>query len=648
MIGFAQPWALLSLLAVPLLIYLYRQRPQREDATVSTLMFWQEAIKIRDGQRSFRRWMKDINLLVLLLLALLLGLALAQPQWRTTAEYSQDAILIIDSSASMGARTAIPGRNRFDEAKRKALQIIDALPDNTTLLVMTSARHARPLSGFESDRELLKTIVATLQPTEESGNPAAALKLARSLLRNRRQAQLHFITDGAFDADSAVATAGTEFHFVGDRRNNAAITRFDVRTTLHGDNAHEAFEAFVAIRNFSDETIDVPFSFSMDSRVLHQQSLNIKAGHELTLSLPLSGPLGSRATAAITINDALDADNSAYMAFSSPAPRRVLLLTPGNFYLETALRELPSTTLEVKQAQTAQDNTEPTDSTDTTMTSARLQSYDLVVFDRVQPPPLQTGQYLLIDTAPAGSNLETAERTDTTFVDGIAQHALMRDLDLSQLRIAAPRKIDTRQINDRGALNQPLFWSSDTDLALSTLQPDMRMVYLGFDLLQSNFPRQAAFPLFIRRSVDWLTASTLTTNQQGNRAVNHERRRQFPAGESFTLTFAPGTEELIIAAPDGSAQAIALTSARYTFTDTAQAGFYQYTADGVQHYVAANLTDETESAINRRLSVAANNSPKPTARTGIIKLTLWPYLAWGALLLLTLEWWLWCTRREYV
>ncbi len=640
MIGFAQPWALLSLLVLPLLIYLYRQRPQREDAPVSTLMFWQQAIKIRDGQRSFRRWMKDINLLVLLLLALTLGLALAQPQWRTTAEYSHDAILIIDSSASMGARTGIPGRNRFDEAKRKALQIIDTLPDNTNLLVMTSARYARPLSGFESDRELLKTIVAKLQPTEESGNPAAALKLARTLLRNRQQAQLHFITDGAFDADGAVATAGTEFHFVGDRRNNTAITRFDVRTTLHDDSA---YEVFVAIRNFSDATINVPFSFSMDSRVLHQQSLSIKAGHESTLSLPLSGPLGSRATATIATNDALDADNTAYLAFSSPAPRRVLLLTPGNFYLETALRELPSTTLEVNQVQAAHDNTTPADNTDTTISNARLQSYDLVVFDRVQPPPLLSGQYLLIDTKVPGSDADTVERTASATVDGIAQHALMRDLDLSQLRIAAPRKI-----NASGPAAQPLFWSADTDLALSTLQPDLRLVYLGFDLLQSNFPRQAAFPLFIRRSVDWLTASTLTMDQQGNRAVNHERRRQVPAGESFTLTFAPGTEELIIAAPDGGAQAIALTSARYTFSETSQTGFYQYTADGVQHYIAANLTDETESAINRRLTVAANNNPQPTARTGIVKVTLWPYLAWGALLLLMLEWWLWCTRREYV
>ena len=195
---------------------------------------------------------------------------------------------------------------------------------------------------------------------------------------------------------------------------------------------------------------------------------------------------------------------------------------------------------------------------------------------------------------------------------------------------------------------QKLFWSAESDLALSTLQPDKRAVYLGFDLLDSNFPRQTAFPLFIRRSIEWLTNDSLAAGLQTTQADSRERRRQVPAGESFTLEFPVGTEEISIAAPDGTADAIALTAPRYSFANTSQTGLYQYNAAGVRNYIAANLTDESESDINRRVPLRpVNPVTQSVAAAGILKLALWPYLAWLALLLLLVEWWLWCTRREH-
>ena len=646
MIAFAQPWALLSLLSLPVLIYLYRLRPKREDAAVSSLMFWQEAIKIRESQRNLQRLLRDLNLLVLLALALLLGLALAQPQWQVSAQHSQDAVLIIDVSASMGARSNTLGRTRLDEAKTTARKIIAALPEGARLLLMTSARYARAQSGFESDRDLLQTIVSRLQPTQEAGNPEAAFTLARTLLRSREHAQLHFVTDGAFDTKPGLLTAASEFHFVGDQRANAAITRFDIRAALHTENA---YEIFIAVRNFAEESIAAPLTLSMDGVEIIAQDIVIEAQSELTLSLPMSGRLGKRATVRVDIDDALEADNAAYMAFASAAPRRVLLFTPGNFYLETALRALPDTLLDISAE------------TDTSTIETTVRGYDAVVFDRVSPPQLDSGNFLFIDVAPAAMGvdiheadneseqddskaLEAGQHNAVTSVTGISDSALMRDLDLSQLRVTAHRNIQTRN----SVTTQKLFWSPDTDLALTLLQPDKRVVYLGFDLFDSNFPRQTAFPLFIRRSVEWLTASSLTPGLQTNEADSGERRRQVPTGESFTLELPVGTEEISIATPDGSAEAIVLTLPRYTFANTSQAGLYQYNASGIRNYIAANLTDELESDINRRVPErAASAVTRFATSTGIVKLALWPYLAWLALLLLIVEWWLWCTRREH-
>ena len=117
-----------------------------------------------------------------------------------------------------------------------------------------------------------------------------------------------------------------------------------------------------------------------------------------------------------------------------------------------------------------------------------------------------------------------------TRVSGVGDSALMRDLDLRQLRINAHRPVRVQS----SVTTQKLFWSAESDLALSTLQPDKRAVYLGFDLLDSNFPRQTAFPLFIRRSIEWLTTDSLAAGLQTTQTDSHERRRQVPAGESFT------------------------------------------------------------------------------------------------------------------
>ena len=647
---------------------------------MSSLMFWHAAIKIRDSKSSnLHRLLHDLNLMVLLALAALLGLALAQPQWQLAARHSQDAVLIIDVSASMGARSGNPGRTRLEEAKTTAREIIAALPEGARLLLMTSARYARAQSGFESDRDLLQALVSRLQPTEEAGQPAAAIAQARALLRSRAQAQLHFVTDGAFDSDAALVTAANELHLVGDQRANVAVTRFDVRAALHTE---QSYEVFVAVRNFGDASIAAPLTVEMDAVEIAKRDIVIEANSEVTLSLPMSGRLGKRATAQIDYDDALEADNAAYMAFASPAPQRIMLYTPGNFYLETALRALPDTILDIREQ------------VDKTGVQATARGYDVVVFDRVAPPPLDTGKFLFIDVAATAldpdfneldmtnldpekrvsenldsnnldrndldsNNLEsndhdpiardsiesTIDKHNTaTRVSGVGDSALMRDLDLRQLRINAHRPVRVQG----SVTTQKLFWSAESDLALSTLQPDKRAVYLGFDLLDSNFPRQTAFPLFIRRSIEWLTTDSLAAGLQTTQTDSRERRRQVPAGESFTLEFPVGTEEISIAAPDGTAEAIALTAPRYTFANTSQAGLYQYNAAGVRNYIAANLTDESESDINRRVPLHPVSQVTPSvAAAGILKLALWPYLAWLALLLLLVEWWLWCTRREH-
>src|SRR5688572_5543335 len=193
MIEFAYPVALLSLLAIPLILVLYLLRPKRRRVVLSTTALWRAALKDREHGLGLRRLLANASLLLLLASALALGLALAGPQWLTRASESADTVLVLDVSASMKTRSG-GGRTRFDEALAEAAGIVDGLPRDGRMLVMTSGRKARLRTGFEPDRGALRHVLSQLRAGDEAGRPREALALALSLLRDREQGRIYFLT----------------------------------------------------------------------------------------------------------------------------------------------------------------------------------------------------------------------------------------------------------------------------------------------------------------------------------------------------------------------------------------------------------------------------------------------------------------------
>jgi len=190
LIELAYPLALLSLLAIPFIIALHLLRPRRRRVVLSTTTLWQAALRDRARGHGFRTLLRNLSLLLLLASAAALGLALAGPQWLTRAGEGADTVLVLDVSASMKTRSG-SGTTRFDQALAEAAAIVDGLPRNGRMLVMTSGRKAVLKTGFESDRGALRRALAQLRPGDEAGRPREALALALSLLRSREHGRIH-------------------------------------------------------------------------------------------------------------------------------------------------------------------------------------------------------------------------------------------------------------------------------------------------------------------------------------------------------------------------------------------------------------------------------------------------------------------------
>ena len=619
MIQFAYPAALLSLLAIPLVIALHLLQPRRRRVLLSTTTLWQAALKDRERRLGFRRLLRNLSLLLLLASALALGLALGGPQWLTRTSEGADTVVVLDVSASMKTRSG-NGKARFDLARAEANDIVDRLPRDGRMLVMTSGRKAILRTGFETSRDALRRALATLRPGDESGRPREALALALSLIRGRDQGRIYFLTDGAFAPEVDPASPQVVFRVVGGPARNVAITRFDFRQEIANE---ERFQVLMAVRNYTDAPVVVPASVSLNDRVLFRRTVELAAQAEQTLVLPFTGPAHGQAIGRIEVDDDLAADNEVYAAVNPDDALRVLLFTRGNFYLESALGALPNLNLTKRDGAPVED-------------LPRLAAnHDVIVFDGVAAPRLPPGNYLLINTVPPGLPFVDAGRQVQPRALVRGESALLRDVDLTALRIDQARGV----IVDKPPPGlQRLIRSPESDLALALLGDGIRLVYLGFDLTQSNFPLQAAFPLFVSQSLQWLRP------HRGAGFVSTHA----PAGSTQRILLPAGESRVVMQTPKGESETLEATGGSLLFDATSDAGIYQYSAGRISRFFAVTLADARESDVNNRWAPAGRPGGAQGASSGAQTLVpLWPYLLVVALVLLALEWFVWTRSRRY-
>lgn len=621
MIQLAYPWALLALFSLPVILVLHSLRPKRRRLVLSTTLLWREALREQQRGLGLQKLLRDLSLLLMLLFALIVSVALSGPQWLTRSTEQPDTVLVLDVSASMKARAGTG--TRFALAREQAADLIAGLPEGGRMAIMSSGRNPILRSAFESNKEHLRSVLAQIQPTDEVGQPRAALALALALLRNREQGRVYFLTDAAFDEDVNFVSPLIEYRIVaaaGESRN-IAITRFDFRPEV---GTEERFQMLLAVRNYTDQAHSVPALVTLDRVRLFDENLQLPPGEEKTIVLAFQGQAVGQAQAGIDFDDDLAADNQAFAVMSVDEGLDVLLFSRGNFYLESVFAALPNVRYSRLEAVPPADEL-----------ARQARRHDLVVFDRLSVSSLPPGNYLLIDTIAAELPFsDSGSLVANPFIEGKSASMLVDQVDLSGVRIDAARRI---VMSAAAPGLQRLFWSQETDLALALLQNDIRLVYLGFDLAQSNFPLQAAFPLFIRQSFAWLRPRRNSFGFAGT---------QLTAGETFPIEVPDAQSSVIIGTPSGDGLIYQVEDGRLLFDATSEAGIYQYRVSDIERYFAVNLTDAQESDIAPRAALAQTPAAAPAGPADAqVVMALWPYLAMLALALLTLEWCLWCARR---
>src|SRR5262245_5424142 len=174
----------LALAAIPVILHLVmRQKPKRLPFPAFRFL----ARKATTNRRKLR--LRHLLLLLLrILLIALMCLALARPKiisehFNLLGDQPVTAVLVIDTSYSMGY--TVVGQTRLDEVKKRALELIDGLPNGSRFAVLDPAETGGewlPSAMAARDRVLSRELSAGAGPLTDS--VATAYRLFEELARN--------------------------------------------------------------------------------------------------------------------------------------------------------------------------------------------------------------------------------------------------------------------------------------------------------------------------------------------------------------------------------------------------------------------------------------------------------------------------------
>ncbi|HEY7599254.1 MAG TPA: VWA domain-containing protein, partial [Candidatus Limnocylindrales bacterium] len=346
--GIAAPLALIGLLFVPLIVAFYMLRLRRPRHEVSSTFLWQQLVRDVEANAPWQRLRRSLLLLLQLLLAIILAVLVARPFVERPATLARDLVLVIDTSASMAATDVFP--TRLEAAKRAAAEAIASLPSDGRVSVIAAGETAQLVANEASDRGRIARAIESIRQSSAAGDMTDALRLAGKLAARAVGAEVLVVTD---DAGSALPQVRVEAPVrvigVGRERHNQAIAALAVRADPSGLKR----TVFVSVANYSDTEVVRRLQVLADGTPVTARDLalgrlsradvvidELPAGTR-TVEARLTPP-GDSAGAIAGPADYLATDDAAWAVVPSDRPRFVLLVGPGNVYLQNALALLPN------------------------------------------------------------------------------------------------------------------------------------------------------------------------------------------------------------------------------------------------------------------------------------------------------------------
>jgi hypothetical protein len=489
---FATPGLLWWLLAVPLVLLfgLWRTRPVA--VTVPSLRLWDRLKERNPPLRELRRPALQVSLVLQALAAALLVAALAGPQRSESRPGPRAVFILLDDSASLGARDA-QGRVRWDLARDAVRSIAERAAPNDRLVVASGHVLAGGATGGRYDGAPggVAAFLRDLRPFdcgEETVARAARLLAAECGTAPGRSLVVVSDRRAPWLAEAVKAAAG-RLVTVGGPVQNAGIVALSGEATASG-----GCDLFLGVAGPPGTAVEVELAVSDDGSAWRELGsvrvdLDLQGGGSLVHRVGPPAP-GSVLRARLTVPDGLAADDAAFAVRAADGPDVVCFTArPGN--LVRAMQSIPGLTVEVRPA-------------DSGRPAPVRPGPRLAVYEGVVPERLPEGQWVVLADPPASAGpFEVGEAGPAAADAWRVAPPLTDHVDLPSVAVRRARSCRLRE-PETGSVRSILESRDRGTLLAWWDRPGGGVVYAGFDLSWRGDPGSSAtswaldpsFPIF--------------------------------------------------------------------------------------------------------------------------------------------------------
>jgi hypothetical protein len=603
--NFLVPAAFAFAAAIPVVILFYLLKRKRVVKLVSSTLLWQKFLSETQASAPFQKLRKNWLLILQIILLILAVLAITRPFFATRTKPAQLRVVILDASASMQATDESP--SRFEKARSEALKWVDSLAGNDQMVILQAGATTETKQHTTSEKAALRRALQACACSDSPTRLAPALMTAESLVRDRRDAEIHLFSDGAVPELGQFENKGLPlvFHRVGKNSNNLGITALDVRSNPENPSQRAVY---VNVANFSSNSFQTELELLLDDKLIETRPLTVAAGETSPQVFLAAQEKDGVFTVRLTATDDLAIDNQASIVSLLPKPVKVMLVSKGNRLLEKALRASPNVELS-----TANDLTDP------------APGFDFVVLDDVAPTVWPKGNVLAFHVVNTNWIENVTHVEAPPIVDWKSTHPLLRysGFDNVQVVQSLTAKIPIWAQSIADSPQSPLIIAGDLGR--------QRIVWVGFDILESNWPLRISFPIFIANAIEWLNPA----NANGGQLL-------VKAGDPFRLALAHSESTAQVTLPGGTTRTMTLdpNANEFVFGDTAKQGIYHVRLGTNDTTFCVDLLDTDESNIKPHDEIQLGKYTKVTATTKQrTNMELWRTIAGIGLLMLLVEWW---------
>jgi hypothetical protein len=618
-----------GLAATALWLYLHHRRPRHQ--RVSTLRFWASVQPVAQPRR--RKLREPWAFLAQILFLLLLVLALANPRWGPGYEGRSVAIVLDDSIWSQAHPAGEPAW--IDLERAEALRLVDSLPGVDRVLLLRAEADAPPILPFTTDRVALRRAIQEAQSSSVAADLPRALEMGRAALGGAGRGLLVYVGPGLVDSgpapgqesgqgaepQSVQARSLDEFRaemespdrnagqpqflmrLVGDWASlqNRGITRLSLRRDAAQP---DRWRLLTQLKNYGSENADLVLAFSVNGQPIGRRKVSLAPNALANAEDEFTWDQGGTLQVEITPPDALQADDRAMVNLPTFRSVRVAVFaskaSSSAADLVSVLSSNPYVQAQVLPAELGA-NVSP----------------DVAIYQGVNMPAQpEFNSIWFLSGAPA------ANSRPLRVTGWNPQHPVTRWVRTHDISVRNPAALkvepgDTVLAYTEGDPPAPLILARERN--------GRRILIVGFNPHDSNFPLESAFPLLMAGSVEWMTHSV------------DDVADSFPAGEidlpgPVTKIIAPSGKEAPFARKGADVHLLAL-----------ETGMYRILASGGETSIAVNSPVLPAQRVQPTAAEAeeVEGEPRPPATWD-----MWRWLVLLAIMALWLEWWLYYSTRE--